>query len=290
MSSEAKRLRILLGDHPGTKALKSGEVASSRVAFDFADYTPTNKGFKPMVRQQAFDVSEMALVTYLMARDHGKPMVLLPATVMGRFAHASALYNAERGRLTVADLASKRVGIRSFTTTSGAWLRGILANDHGVDLDGIEWITYEDPHVAEYRDTTTRAPAGKTILQMLIDGEIDVALGETSSDPRLKPLFADPDAEARAWYAKHGVIPINHVVVVSQALNDGDPETVREVYRLLKEAKAHAPATTPDTTPFGLAAMRPALELIIAYAAQQKLISRGFAVEELFSDLTRGLA
>ncbi|MFG3756995.1 hypothetical protein, partial [Klebsiella pneumoniae] len=64
--TDPKRLRVLLGDHPGTKALKSGEVASSRVAFDFADYTPTNKGFKPMVRQQAFDVSEMALVTYLM--------------------------------------------------------------------------------------------------------------------------------------------------------------------------------------------------------------------------------
>ena len=58
------RLRILLGDHPGTTALKSGSVRSDLAAFDFASYSPTNKGFKPMVREGAFDVSEMAIVTY----------------------------------------------------------------------------------------------------------------------------------------------------------------------------------------------------------------------------------
>jgi hypothetical protein len=71
-------LRTLLGDHPGTAALKSGALTSDLVAFDFADYSPTNKGFKPMVREGAFDVSEMAIVTYLMAKSFGKPMVLLP--------------------------------------------------------------------------------------------------------------------------------------------------------------------------------------------------------------------
>lgn len=289
MASEPKRLRTLLGDHPGTAALKSGQLVSDRVALDFAAYSPTNKGFKPMVREQAFDVSEMAIVTFLMARDHNKPMVLLPATVMGRFQHGYALYDEERGPLTPADLPGKRVGIRSFTTTTGAWVRGMLANDYGVDLDRIQWITFEDPHVAEYKDTTVRAPAGKNIIQMLRDGELDAVIGEVSSDPRLKPLFADPDAQAGAWYGKHGVVPINHVVVVSQALNDSDPNAVREVYRLLKEAKALAPPTQPEATPFGFEAMRPSLQLIIDYAAQQDLISRRFTVDELFSDLTRGL-
>ena len=75
-------------------------------------------------------------------------------------------------------------------------MRGILANDYGVDLSSIKWVSFEDPHVAEYKDTTERAPAGKTILQMLLDGEIDAALGETSTDPRLRPLFGDP---AKRW-------------------------------------------------------------------------------------------
>ena len=155
------RLRTLLGDHPGTAALKNGSVKSDSVTLEFAEYSPTNKGFKPMVREQAFDVSEMAIVTYLMAKSFGKPMVLLPNVVVARFQHAYALYNAKQGTLKPADLNGKRVGIRSFTTTTGAWLRGILANDYGVDLNSIDWVTFEDAHVAEFRDTTQRAPRGQ---------------------------------------------------------------------------------------------------------------------------------
>ena len=98
----AMRLRTLLGDHPCTAALKHGSIRSDLVAFDFADYSPTHKGFKPMVREQAFDVSEMAIVTYLMAKSFGKPMVLLPSVVMARFQHAYALYNAELGNADAA--------------------------------------------------------------------------------------------------------------------------------------------------------------------------------------------
>jgi len=137
------RLRTLLGDHPGTAALKNGSIASDLVSFDFVDFSPTNKGFRPMVREQAFDVSEIAIVTYPMAKSFGKPMVLLPNVAVARFQHAYALYNAKQGTLTPADLNRKRVGIRSFTTTTGAWLRGILANDYGVDLNSIDWVTFE---------------------------------------------------------------------------------------------------------------------------------------------------
>jgi 4,5-dihydroxyphthalate decarboxylase len=189
------RLRTLLGDHPCTAALKDGLIKSDVVSLDFADYSPTHKGFKPMVREQAFDVSEMAIVTYLMAKSFGKPMVLLPSVVMARFQHAFALYNGKLGTLTPADLNNKRVGIRSFTTTTGAWLRGILANDYGVDLDSIDWVTFEDAHVAEFRDTTVRAPRGKQIVQMLVDGELDAVLGEKSEHPDLKLLFPNAAAE-----------------------------------------------------------------------------------------------
>ncbi len=155
------RLRTLLGTHPCTAALKDGSIKSDQVAFEFVEYSPANKGFKPMVREGAFDVSEMAIVTYLMAKSVGKPMVLLPNVVVARFQHGYALYNAKHGTLKPGDLNGKRVGIRSFTTTTGAWLRGILANEYGVDLDSIDWVTFEDAHVAEYHDTTKRAPAGK---------------------------------------------------------------------------------------------------------------------------------
>jgi 4,5-dihydroxyphthalate decarboxylase len=281
----ALRLRTLLGDHPGTAALKSGALKSDLVAFDFVDYSPTNKGFKPMVREAAFDVSELAIVTYLMAKSFGKPMVLLPNVVVARFQHGHALYNAKRGTLKPADLAGKRVGIRSFTTTTGAWLRGILANDYGVDLNSIDWVTFEDAHVAEFKDTTKRAPAGKPIIQMLLDGELDAVLGEKSEHADLKPLFADVAAEEKVWSARHKIVPINHMVVVSRALCEQNPDAVREVHRLLAES-AKASSTAPR---FTSDQMRRSLELIISYTAQQGLIPRAFTVEELFDDVTRAL-
>lgn len=280
------RLRTLLGDHACTAALKKGSIKSDLVDFDFVEYSPTNKGFKPMVREQAFDVSEMAIVTYLMAKSFNKPMVLLPNVVLARFQHAYALYNAKSGTLTPADLNHKRVGIRSFTTTTGAWLRGILANDYGVDLNSIDWVTFEDAHVAEFHDTTARAPQGKQIIQMLLDGELDAVLGEKSELPGLKPLFPDAGKEEKSWFARHGVVPINHMVVVSRELANTHPEAVREVFRLLKQSAAMAPSASPR---FSAEDMRRSLEMIVRYGAQQGLIPRACAVDELFDDLTRTL-
>ncbi len=284
------KLKAVLGSHPHVKAVKSGELRSDLFELDFIEYTPTNTAFKPMVREQAFDVCEMAIVTYLMAKAHGKPLVLLPATMLGRFQHSYALYNPAQGTLGPSDLEGKRVGIRSFTTTTGAWIRGILANDYGVNLDKIKWITFEDPHVAEYVDTTERAPKDKKVLQMLLDGEVDAVLGETSDNPKLKSLFPDPAAEAVKWYARRGVVPVNHLVVVTESLAKSRPDVVAGVYDLLKRNKELAgPAATPDLLPFGIEANRKPLELIVDYAFQQALIPRRYAVEELFDATTRGL-
>jgi 4,5-dihydroxyphthalate decarboxylase len=284
------KLRTVLGNQAHVRALKSGEIRSDRFDLDFIEYTPTNSAFKPMVREQAFDVCEMAIVTYLMAKAHGKPLVLVPATMLGRFQHGYALYNPERGTIGPADLEGKRVGIRSFTTTTGAWIRGILANDYGVNLDNIRWVTFEDPHVAEYVDTTERAPKDKKVVQMLLDGEVDAVLGETSNDPRLKSLFRDPAAEAVKWHARRGVVPVNHLVVVTETLAKSRPDIVSGLYDLLKTGKTKTglPAS-PDLVPFGVEANRKPLELIIDYAFQQALIPRRFAVDELFDETTRGL-
>lgn len=284
------KLKAVLGGHPHVKAVKCGELRSDVFDLDFVEYTPTNAAFKPMVREQAFDVCEMAIVTYLMAKAHGKPLVLLPATMLGRFQHSYALYNPAHGTLGPSDLEGKRVGIRSFTTTTGAWIRGILANDYGVNLDKVKWVTFEHPHVAEYVDTTERAPKDKKILQMLLDGELDAALGETSDNPRLKPLFPDPAAEAAKWYARRGVVPVNHLVVVTEQLAKSRPDVVAGVYDLLKRSKEQSGVSaTPDLVPFGIETNRKPLELIVDYAFQQALIPQRYAVEELFDATTRGL-
>ena len=280
-----KTLKTLIGTYPHTAPLKSGALRSDRLDFEFMEVVPVWDGFKGMIRDDKYDVSEMAIVTYLLAKAHGKPLALLPAAMIGRFQHPYAIYNASKGPMTPADLKGKRVGIRSFTTTTGAWIRGILANDYGVDLDSIEWVTFEEPHVAEYKDTTQRAPKGRKIVPMLLDGELDAVLGESSGDPRIKSLFGDPQAEAQRWYAKHKVVPINHLVVMRAHDVAADPDSAREVYRLLREGKRLAgPASAPDPVPFGIEANRPSLAMIAEYAFQQRLLPRRISVDDMFAE------
>src|SRR3974390_1915660 len=137
-------LDACFGTYPHTKPLKSGEIKSDRVALRFTDVDPINKAFLLMVRQERFDVSEMAIATYLQAKAYGKPLVLLPATMMGRFQHGTMFYNYERGTVTPESLPGRRVGVRAFSQTTGVWLRGILWKDYGVDLSKATWGPFAD--------------------------------------------------------------------------------------------------------------------------------------------------
>jgi len=295
-TAQALRLKTLLGDYPNTRAFRRGELTSPRVAFDFADVPQVAGAFKRTVRNLEFDVSELAIVTYLMAKAHGKPYVLVPAVVLGRFQHPFLVYNSARGELRPQDLSGRRVGIRSYSVTTSMWLRGILANDYGVDIDSIRWLTFEEPHVAEFKDppTVERAPADRELTKMLLDGEVDAAVLRDVNlpDPRLKRLIPDPDQAAREWHARNRAIQINHMVVVKDSLSRADPDAVREVYRLLREAKGAAPPPAPgalDMTPFGLEENRRNLEVAIDYVYQQRLIPKRYKVDELFDEVTRSL-
>jgi 4,5-dihydroxyphthalate decarboxylase len=282
------KLFTLLGNYPNTLPLKKGDVKSDLVDFDFADVKVSNTAFKPLVREAKFDVAELAIVTFLQAKTYGKPYVLIPATVLGRGQHHTIAYNPERGELKPSDLAGKRVGVRAYTQTTGAWVRGFLADDYGVDTAKVRWVTFEDPHLAEYKDPdfVTRAGEDKTLVQMLLDGELDAAIvGDTLPDPRLKPLIPDADAVARRWAETHGGVPINHMMVVRAAIAKSRPDIVQEIYRLLQESRRAAPPPAGgllDPWRFGVEENRRSLEIVIDYSYRQKLIPRKFTVDELF--------
>jgi 4,5-dihydroxyphthalate decarboxylase len=185
--------------------------------------------------------------------------------------------------------------VRAYTVTTGTWVRGILANDYGVDLDKIEWVTFEDPHVAEYQDPpmVKRASEGKDLVQMLLDGEVEAAVvGDKLPDPRLKHLIPDPEGAARKWAERHHGVPINHMVVIREELSRSRPDVVKDVFRQLHESKKAAGLAdggAHDPYRFGVEACRPVLEVILDYCLQQKLISRRMSVDELFDDTTRSL-
>jgi 4,5-dihydroxyphthalate decarboxylase len=282
------KLSTLLGSYANTLALKNGSVKSDLVEFDFADIKPSNAGFKPLVREVRFDVAELAIVTFLQAKTYGKPYVLIPTTVLGRGQHHTIAYNPERSELKASELNGKRVGVRSYTVTTGAWVRGFLADDYGVDLEKVHWVTFEDPHLAEYKDPdfATRAPEGKMLTQMLLDGELDAAIvGDTLPDPRLKLLIPDAEAVARKWAQTHGGVPINHLMVVRDTIAKSRPDIVQEIYRVLKESRqpvAPPPGGPLDPWRFGVEANRRSLEIIVDYSFRQKLIPRKYSVDELF--------
>ena len=295
-AAKIETLSACLGNYPHTRALKAGDIKSDRVALSFTEINPVNRAFLLMAREQKFDVCEMAIVTYLQAKAYGKPLMLLPATMLGRFQHGALLYNSERGALRPEDLAGRRVGVRSFSQTTGVWIRGILWKDYGLDLGKVKWVTFEDAHVAEYRDPpgVERAAAGKDITKMVIDGELDAAIfgGAMPDDPRLKSVIPDPDAAGKDWYKTHGTVPINHMVVVKDSLAKSDAIAVQEIFRMLLASKRAAglpKAGAIDFVPFGYEAVRPALDLMSSYALEMKIIPRRYSVEELFDDTTRAL-
>ena len=272
------RLKTLLGDHPVTKALKEGRVASPLVQFDFADVKVPHTAFRRVVRDLEFDVAELSIVTYLLAKAHGKPLRLLPAVMFGRYQHP---YLVSTRTLSPKELEGKRVAIRSVSVTTVAWLRGILADDYGVDLGKVKWVTFEDAHVAECKDPpgTVRAAAGRTPLEMLLAGEVDAAVlaDPVPQDARLKPVIPDPQAAAAGWKKRKGALQINHMVVVRREMERTGSD---EVFRLLQESK-NLGAKDAETCPFGLEANRRNLEVAIDYVFRQGLIPRRYAVDEL---------
>jgi 4,5-dihydroxyphthalate decarboxylase len=246
----------------------------------FADVERPHHAFKRVVRELEFDIAELALVTFLLAKAHGTPYRLLPAVITARFQHPFLVFNGNHP-LKPEQLNGKRVGLRSYSVTTATWIRGILADDYGVDLDSVRWTTFEEPHVAEFRDPSNvrRAAPGKDIVAMLLGGELDAAiLTDIPADPRIKPLFGDTAAAAAAWRKKHRAIQINHMVVARSALA---PEISGEFYSLLK--KSRAAAGDPEMNPFGVEENRRNLEVAIDCVYRQKMIPRRFTVEELFA-------
>ena len=291
MPAEPVVLRTALGAYPHTAALRDGRVTSDQLRLDFAEVSPVNRAFAPMVREGRFDVSELAIATALQAKAYGKPVVLLPVTVAARFQEAALLCRADGEVRGPADLAGRRIGVRSYSQTTGMWLRGILADDYGVRPDSMRWVTFEGAHVTEAGDPSwaERAPPGKDLLSMLRAGELDAVIvgNDVPDDPSLRTVFPDPAAAGTAFLRRHGFVPVNHMVVVRHELAEARPELVAELLRLFREARAAAPqrAGGVDPLPAGRAALRPALELASRYAHEQGLVPRQLSPDEVWDGL-----
>jgi 4,5-dihydroxyphthalate decarboxylase len=288
------KLRTNLADNPNTLGMKDGRVTSELVTFDFCGPKMAHDGFKAMLREHAFDAGELAIATYLQAHVYGKPFVLLPTPMSGRFQHHNIGFNVEHGELRPKDIEGRMVGVRTYAQTTGLWVRGVLQHEYGVDLDKVTWLTVDESHLLEYQDPPNcrRIPKGKRIDQMLLDGEIAAAiLGvDMPKEPRIRTLVPNALEAAKQWYQREGVFPINHMFVVHEEISRKRPDVVRELARMIRDSRALVPpAVAAALPPLGLEANRKGIKMAIDWSFEQKIIPRRLTVDELFDDTTANL-
>jgi 4,5-dihydroxyphthalate decarboxylase len=286
--SDRPQLRAAIGRYRHTEAILGGTLSPALSQLDCADIPVISRAFAPMVRELRYDVSEMAIATFLMAKAWQKPLVLLPVTVAARFQEGALLCRVDGPVQGPSDLVGKRVGVRAYSQTTGMWLRGVLAEQHGVPSASVHWVTFEDAHVPEYADPpfATRAPKGADMLAMLKAGELDAAVfgNDVPADPTLRTVFPDLAAAGEAFRATYGFVPVNHLVCVTKDLATTRPDVVADLVRLFHEATA----ARPDL-PKGRAALGPAIERAIRFCKEQGLLPRPLTLDEVWDGLPPGI-
>src|SRR4030088_3060636 len=199
-------MQIAIGTYDHTKGLKDGSVSAPGMSFDFVEVSPITRAFREMATKQAYDVSEMALATYMLARVYDKPILGLPI-VLVRSTLLPGLVTATDSPITdPRELAGKTLGIRSYTQTSGVWVRGILQDAVGLDLGSLQWVTSEGAHLDEFQApaNVTRAAADQNLADMVKSGQLAAAIGLPLADG-LRTVLPDAAQAEAEWAQKSGV-------------------------------------------------------------------------------------
>jgi 4,5-dihydroxyphthalate decarboxylase len=284
------------------QALKDGTVTPAGFSLKFEEIPVLVKGFRRMVRSLEFDVSEMALTTYLTAREHGVAFTALPIFLVRGFHHGAIRYHTRSGIRDPKDLEGRRVGVnRGYTVTTGVWARGILATEYGVDLGRVTWVLSGDEHVESYVPPANVEPADGDLVDLLIRGKIDAVIGVDVDHPDVAPLIPDPEEAAIRALRERAFYPINHLVVVKDSVLQRYPEVAHAVFDAFTEAKQRYVAqlrdgsatdrvysrvlqtTGADPLPYGIEPNRAMLEQLMEYAMAQRILTRPVDLDELFA-------
>ena len=302
------KLKTVTRTQGNNQALKDGSVKPRTFAFDFVEVPVLIDAFRRMVRQNEFDICEMAITTYICARAHGKRFTALPIFLVRAFHHGAIIYNTKAGIRSPKDLEGRKVGVnRGYTVTTGVWARAVLAQEHGVDLNKITWVLSGDEHVAEYKPPANVVPIepGKKMADMLIAGELAAAIGVEVDHPDVRPLIPNAREAGLAALRQRGHYPINHAVVVRDDLLAAHPglaadvldafvESKRRYVERLKAGAIDKPTDvdelyrrvmeiTGDPLPYGVEPNRKVLDDLIGHALSQGIITRRVNVDELFA-------
>ncbi|MBD0740109.1 hypothetical protein [Streptomyces sp. CBMA29] len=245
--------------------------------------TPVHKASRGFVNDSAADICEVAIVTVLQAVAHGKPVLLLPVTTLGRHQHQTLV---TRGKLSVADVEGRSVGVRSWSQTTGVWMRGFLTEQYGVDLRKADWTTYEGSHVDGAKDPSwvRRAPQGAKLPADFLDGRLDFGImgNELPADDSIRTAVDNARETAEQWSRDQGFIPVNHVVGVGERAAADHPAAVLAAYDAMRSVLTAKEERGPvPLHPVGFEALRAAFTKAAAYALEQGVIPRAVDYDEL---------
>jgi 4,5-dihydroxyphthalate decarboxylase len=281
----AEALTVAIGRTGRTAALFDGSVADPLLPLDLPAIPVISRAFAPMVREGRYPVSEMAIATFLMAREASVPIVLLPCVLAERFQEAALLCRADSPMTGPADLRGKRIGVRAYSQTTGLWLRGVLQAEFGLEARDMRWITFEDAHVPTYRDPpwAQRAAPGAQLDAMLKAGELDAVIfgNDMPNDPAFRTVFPDPQEAGAHFRATHGFVPVNHLLVARADTARDRAGDLAALLRLL----ARSGASVTDR-----AALAPALGLAARFCAEQGLTARTLTLDEIWAGTPPGIA
>lgn len=321
MTLRRLRLGIALSDR--VLPFLTGEVKPARIALDF-DPADVDNLFWRALHSDDFDVTEMSLAAWCILCSRGeRPFVGLPVVTSRMFRHGSIYVNAAAGIDRPQDLIGRRVGVPEYQMTLAVWMRGILAEFHGVAPDRVTWVRggVDKPGRKERIDLrlpahyrVEDAPDGDTLDRMLVEGRIDALMSPrippsfAAGDPRIRRLFADPRAAEEAYFRATGILPPMHMICLRRPVYEAEPWLAQAVFDAFAAAKRAAEMRLRDTDspfcmvpwlesdiaraeavlgrdfwPYGLAANRAALQRFIDYLGAQDLLAGPLAPEDLFA-------
>lgn len=312
MTANGPKLTTVTRTQGANRALKDGEVRPATVELEFLEVPVLVQAFRRMVRQLEFDVCEMAITTYLCAKSFGAGFTALPIFLWRGLHHGAIQTHRSAGVSGPRDLAGRRVGVnRGYTVTTGVWARGILAEEHGLDLDRVTWVLSGDEHVTQYRPpaNVVSAPGGADLADLLAAGDLAATIGADLDSPDVVPLISDPHQAAMTALIDRGFYPINHLIVVRDDVLADNPGVAVELFEAFAEAKRRyvdelreadggsltgadrlnhtiMQATGGDPLPYGLEPNRDVLEKLLDFAVAQKILTERPSLEDVFAEGT----
>ncbi len=313
---EDVKLTMALLNHGQWDALRDGSVKPDGITIEMSDTTQGPQIYRRMVREEAWDVAEVAITTFLCAKSFDKPIIGIPVFSNRDVTMSEIVYNVKSGIKTPKDLEGKRVGMRSFTVTNNTQARALLKLELGVNTNAVNWVVTEDAHVAEYKEPANVkfAPEGASLEALLKAGEIDAAIQlrvkDGGDDIRLLLNEDQADAVGLSYFKRTGIYPIGHVIAIREQTLKEHPWIGAELFRAFKASKdkyvASLAAKTDlndrdrqairnrelvggDPLPFGLRRNRRSFEAMIEWGKDQRIIPKLIEADSLFAPGTRDI-